>query len=464
MNLMEALYALTATQAARRIAAGELSVADLMASCLDRIARHDGQVLAWAHIDSAAALGQARAADERRRNGLGGGPLWGVPVGVKDMFNTRDMPTCMGSPIFSGFQPGNDARVVFYLRQNGACIPGKTVTAEFAVHALDKTRNPHDLRRSPGTSSSGSAAAVATGMVPLALGTQTAGSIVRPASYCGVYGNKPSFGLVPRTGMLKTTDTLDQVGFFARSVEDLQMMFDVVRVRGRDFPLSDAALNDSGRQTVSGRPLRIGIVSSSLWVWREAADYARIALERFADALGAHAQVEEVRLPASFNSAHELHARIYNKTLAYYFREEFEQNQLISAVLNEMIVAGQRVTLDEYRQSLDGQSELARELEGIFGRYDILLSLSTAGAAPPWGEADVPDSALIWSLCGVPVVSVPAFSSPTGMPFGLQALARRYNDYLLYGFLRLLRERGLIQDAPLAEPAGCVAAEHALPA
>lgn len=464
MDGMDELYALTANEAARRIAAGELTAADLVGSCLERIAGQDSRILAWEHIDPAGAMAQARAADERRRSGRGGGPLWGIPVGIKDIFNTRDMPTCMGSPIFAGFEPGNDARVVFYLRQAGATIPGKTVTAEFAVHALDKTRNPHDPRHSPGTSSSGSAAAVAAGMVPVALGTQTAGSIVRPASYCGVYGCKPSFGLVPRTGMLKTTDTLDQVGFFARSVADLELLFDVVRVHGRDFPLSDAALNDVSRQSVAGRALRVGIVSSSLWVWHQAAPYARNALEAFAVAVGEQAEVEEVRLPERFNGAHDLHARIYNKTLAYYFREEFEQNQLISEVLNEMIVAGQRVTLEQYRQALDGQAALARELESIFERYDVLLSLSTAGAAPPWGEADIPDTALVWSLCGVPVVSAPAFTAPTGMPFGVQVVARRYNDYLLFAVLHLLEERGLIHDARLAEPARSLAAEHPVPA
>lgn len=449
---MDTLNFLSATEAASRIRSGDIKASQLMADCLDQISRYEDQVRAWEFLDAPGAMAQAQAADERLRGG-GVGPLAGIPIGVKDIFNTRDMPTCMGSPIFKDFTPGNDARVVFMLRQGGAIIPGKTVTAEFAVHALDKTLNPHDSAYSPGTSSSGSAAAVAAGMVPLALGTQTAGSIVRPASYCGVYGMKPSFGLIPRTGMLKTTDTLDQVGFFARGVEDLELLLDVCRVRGRDYPISHARLNEDARRFVRGRPWRIGFVGEGLWVWGEAAAYARKAFEAFVESLarttltGLRPIVEEVSLPASFNKAHDLHAVIYNKTLAYYFREEFEKHQLISEVLNGMIRAGQSISLDEYKQALEEQSALARQLDDVLQRYDVVVALSTAGCAPKWGDDDVPDSCLIWSLCGVPVVNVPVFKGPNGMPFGTQVFVRRYSDYLLLDFLKQLTASGIIRDA-----------------
>lgn len=452
---MDKLNLLSAADAVSRIRSGEATAVQLMADCLDQITRYDEQIRAWEYLDSAGAIAQAEAVDERLREGSRVGPLTGVPVGVKDIFNTKDMPTCMGSPIFKDFTPGNDARVVFMVRQGGATIPGKTVTAEFAVHALDKTLNPNDGAYSPGTSSSGSAAAVAAGMVPLALGTQTAGSIVRPASYCGVYGMKPSFGLIPRTGMLKTTDTLDQVGFFARCVDDLELLFDVVRVRGRDYPISHAMLGDEARRSVKGRPWRIGVVAEGLWVWGEAAAYAKRAFQTFVETLartalnGVQPLVEAVKLPESFNTAHDLHAVIYNKTLAYYFREEFENHQLISEILNSMILAGQKITLDEYKQALERQTALARQLDEVLQRYDVVIALSTAGSAPKWGEEDVPDSCLVWSLCGVPVVSVPVFAGPNGLPFGAQVLARRYSDYLLLDFLRHLKLSGLIRDAAI---------------
>jgi Asp-tRNA(Asn)/Glu-tRNA(Gln) amidotransferase A subunit family amidase len=441
------LHALSATDAMAEIEHGRLSAVQLVTACLERSAELDGSILAWEYLDPDTALRQARAFDEGHAKREPVGRLNGVPVGVKDIFNTQDMPTCMGSQIFKDFRPGNDARSVFSLRQHGATVLGKTVTAEFAVHALDKTRNPHDIARSPGTSSSGSAAAVAAGMVPLALGTQTAGSIVRPASYCGVFGCKPSFGLIPRTGILKTTDTLDQIGYFARSISDIELMLEVLRVRGRDYPLSDSALSNQARQSPLGLRWRVGIVTSGLWVWNEAFPYAQEAIVKFAGELGAYADVDELRLPEQFNHAHDLHAAIYNKTLAYYFREEFAHNQLISEVLNSMIRAGQGISLPDYQRALQAQAELAKQLDGIFEHYDVLIALSTAGSAPTWGEPDIPDSALIWSLCGVPVVSAPVFEASDGMPFGAQFVSRRNSDYKLFGFLRYMKESGLVSDA-----------------
>jgi Asp-tRNA(Asn)/Glu-tRNA(Gln) amidotransferase A subunit family amidase len=443
---------LTASEAIREIRSGGLKAADLVAACLERIRATEDRVRAWVHLEPEKAIEHARSIDYRIAGGLDPGALCGAPVGVKDIFNTADMPTRMGSPLFENYTPGNDARVVYELRQARATIPGKTVTAEFAVHTLDKTCNPHDLKYSPGTSSSGSAAAVAAGMVPLALGTQTAGSIIRPASYCGVYGFKPSFGLIPRTGSLKTTDSLDQIGFFARSVEDLELLFDILRVRGLDYPLSHAALTEQGRQQVTGRPWRVGVVSSSLWVWGEAYEYAKSSLQEFASALGkTGAAVEEARLPAEFNQAHGIHETIYDKTLAYYFKEEYEQHQLISDALNGMIRHGQTVSLEQYKQAMANQAQLSAQLHRLFDQFDVLISLSTAGTAPKWGAPDIPDASLVWTLCGVPVVNVPLFNSPNGLPYGVQVLARRYNDILLLDFLKGLKRRNLIDDATIAE-------------
>lgn len=443
---------LTATEAITEIRSGRLKVADVVLACLERIRATEDRIRAWVHLEPEKALEHARTIDSRISCGLSPGALCGVPVGVKDIFNTADMPTRMGSPLFENYTPGNDARVVYQLRQARATIPGKTVTAEFAVHTLDKTVNPHDLQHSPGTSSSGSAAAVAAGMVPLALGTQTAGSIVRPASYCGVYGFKPSFGLIPRTGSLKTTDSLDQIGFFARCVEDLELLFEVMRVRGLDYPLSHAALAGQDHEQVPERPWRIGLVTSSLWVWGEAYEYAKSSLHEFASALDqeGHA-VEEARLPAEFNDAHRVHETIYDKTLAYYFKEEFEQHQLISDTLNDMIRHGQTVSLEQYRQAMARQVALTAQLERLFDRYDVMISLSTAGTAPKWGAPDIPDASLVWTLCGVPVINLPLFRSPNGLPYGVQVFARRYHDIRLLNFLKELRRRNLVDDAPIAE-------------
>lgn len=442
------LHALSAAAAAATIRSGALRAADLAKACIARVERLEQRVQAWVHFDAARTLAQAVAVDDAVRRGEDPGRLAGVPVGVKDVFNTRDMPTCMGSPIWEGYVPANDARSVFHLRRAGGIVPGKTVTAEFAVHAPGKTTNPHDPAHSPGTSSSGSAAAVACQMVPAALGTQTAGSIIRPASYCGVYGFKPSFGLIPRTGILKTTDSLDQIGFFTHAVEDLSLMLDVLRVHGTDYPISHALLNDPARQRPRGPRWKVALVTSSLWVWDLARPYAREALRGFADALARHGvDVEEAKVPDDLNRAHPIHETIYDKTLAYYFQQEYENPHLVSEILKGMIAHGQRITPDEYREALEAQRRVARAMDEWFADWDIVLALSTAGEAPLFGHDDIPDSCLIWTLCGLPVINLPVFRAPGGLPFGAQVVTRRYNDPLLLSFLRFLQERGLIRDA-----------------
>ncbi len=218
------LHELSARAAADAIRRGELTSEALVRACLDRIARTEDRIRAWAWLDPDQAIAQARAADRAQADGARLGALHGVPVGIKDIFDTADMPTEYGTVLHQGRRPREDATVVALLRKAGAVIMGKTVTTELAVYAPGKTTNPHDERRTPGGSSSGSAAAVAACMVPLAVGTQTNGSLIRPASYCGVYGFKPSHGAISRHGVLKQSPTLDHVGVFARSVEDVAMI------------------------------------------------------------------------------------------------------------------------------------------------------------------------------------------------------------------------------------------------
>src|SRR3989337_1996917 len=218
------LHSLSASEAARVIRDGLISSEQLVEACLTQISKITGQVQAWTFLDPDHALAQARAADEYRLSGQPTGALHGVPVGIKDIFDTADMPTENGSVLYAGRTPSRDATVVALLRAAGAVIMGKTVTTEFAFLAPAKTRNPHNAERTPGGSSSGSAAAVAAGMVPLALGSQTNGSVIRPAAFCGVLGFKPTHGLIPRHGMLALSRTLDHVGLFARTAEDLALL------------------------------------------------------------------------------------------------------------------------------------------------------------------------------------------------------------------------------------------------
>jgi Asp-tRNA(Asn)/Glu-tRNA(Gln) amidotransferase A subunit family amidase len=449
------LNELGAAEAARGIASNEFSARELVTACLDQIVRYDSSIHAWINVDRDIALAYADAADATIAGGGNAGPLAGVPVGIKDIFNTTDFATQMGSPIWKDFTPGNDARVVHYLRMAGAIVPGKTVTAEFAVHAPGPTENPHRRDHIPGTSSSGSAAAVAAYMVPVSLGTQTAGSIIRPASYCGIYGFKPSFGLVPRTGMLKTTDSLDTVGWFARNVEDLALIFETIRVKGADYPIGEAALNDSVRQSAPvTRPWRIALIRGPKW--SDAEGYVREAVQGFAASLSRESaiSVEEVETPAELAEAHQVHATIYDKALAYYFKEEFQQHTLVSSQIYEIIERGNGISLEQYQEALQHQRQIAASIEQLFVRgYDAVIDMATASAAVPGLDSvDRPDHALIWTLCGVPAVSVPVAKSPDGLPLGVQLVSRRFNDRLLLELLNFLEQRGQVPSRTNPEP------------
>ncbi len=434
---------------------------DVARACIQAVRRLEGQCHAWVVFDPKKLLVQAEACQKRLKQGGFSRPLEGIPVGIKDIFNTAEFPTQMGSPLWKNFRPGNDARNVFYVRQAGGLIPGKTVTAEFAVHTLDKTLNPHDVLRTPGTSSSGSAAAIATGMVTVALGTQTAGSIVRPASFCGIYGCKPSFGLIPRTGMLKTTDSLDTVGYFVAHAEDLERVFNVLRVHGVDYPLSHAALENPKRQVKPAkRPWRFAFIKTHTWSFAE--EYAQTACLKWVSQLAKLRgfEVEEAELPEGMERSHQIHATIYNKTLAYYFSSEFKKSELVSPIMNELIQSGQSISLRAYKKAIVDQECLGQSMDHLLEKYDALVSLSTAGEAPLRAEVEKPDPALMWTLTGLPVVSVPAFISPNGLPFGLQIAARRYNDLLLFRFIAKLLQDRLIPGGPNPRVNSCPVSQN----
>lgn len=367
---------------------------------------------------------------------LAEGLLKGIPIGVKDIYNTADFPTQMGSALWKDFTPGNDARAVYNVKKEGAVVIGKTVTAEFAVHALNETINPYDEKRTPGTSSSGSAVAVSLGMVPLALGTQTAGSIIRPASFCGVYAMKPSFGLIPRTGMLKTTDTLDTLGFFTTHAEDLIRAFDSLRVKGKDYPLSNEALSDKGRQSkAEGKSWRVAFVHTHTWNNAEA--YVREAVTSFIEKLGGTSgfEVVNVELPVAMSRTHTVHQTIYDKALSYYFQNEYKKAEDISPVMRCIIEKGSDISPETYQKALNDQVELIDTMDEFLSDYDVIISMSSSEVAPLRDVPEKPDPSLMWTLTHLPSVNVPLFRNADGLPFGLQIAARKYDDYKLLTFL-----------------------------
>jgi len=442
-------YWLSATEAIAQILSGKLTTTELIESCIQRIGELENQLKAWEYIDVELPMAEAQRIDGRRARGDDVGVLQGVPIGVKDIFNTKEATTQMGSPYWKGFTAGNDARVVATLKRRGGIVMGKTVTAEFAVHHPGPTVNPYDPKHSPGTSSSGSAAAVAAGMVPLSIGTQTAGSTIRPASYCGVYSFKPSFGVVPRTGILKTIDTLDHVTFLARTMADIKLIFDLARVQGTNHPYVHEYL-DRRMETVFPAQWRIAFVHGPKWNLVE--DYAQAAVQDFAELLNQEddISVDEYDLPPIYDRVHDVHQKIYCKILSYYFQEEVASRpDLISDGFMEMVEYGKQFSKQDYLDGLAFQREFQTQVQQDLASYDIILNLSTGGEAMVGLDSpDRPDNCLIWTFAHVPALSVPAFVSPSGLPFGAQLVAGKYSDYKLLKFAQMLFERKIINRAP----------------
>jgi Asp-tRNA(Asn)/Glu-tRNA(Gln) amidotransferase A subunit family amidase len=294
--------------------------------------------------------------------------------------------------------------------------------------------NPHDSNRIPGTSSSGSAAAVASKMVPLALGTQTAGSIIRPASYCGVFGFKPTFGVVPRTGSLKTTDTLDTIGCFARSVDDIKLLFDVIRAKGSNYPYVKKYLVEYEERV--DKKMKIGFLLDDIWVFDRYKSYAIEAFLEFINKLKMNNQLEisQIEPLLDFNEIHKLHGLIYNKTLSYYFKNEFQDLDKISDIIKELIEIGNNISTDEYINALTRQEIIRQNIEKELSSYDMVLTLSTAGEAPLINEEEIPDTCLIWTFLGMPALNIPLFKGPNHLPYGLQVISSRYSDYKILDF------------------------------
>lgn len=426
---VDELCALSGAEAARRIAEGTVSAREFVSACLVRIREREPDVQAWAHLDEDHALAQARRLDEWRAAGHETGPLHGVPVALKDIIDTRDMPTANGTPLHDGRQPKADAAVVAQLRQAGAVILGKTVTAELAVYSPGKTRNPHDPGRTPGGSSSGSAAAVASGMTPFAIGTQTAGSIIRPASYCGVFGFKPTHGTISRTGVLTQAPPLDTVGPFARSVEDLALITDTISAYDEKDP--DMRLRSRGvlRATAASAPAARPVLAFVRTpVWDEHADPATgEAFAELAEALGA--QCDTVELPDVFQNAWGWQRLLQVAGIAKHYGPLVDRApEQASAIMREMIAEGRKVTAVDYNTALEMRQVLNAGLDQVFGRYDAILTPATPGVAPAGLESTgSPVFNALWTYCGVPCVTLPLLDVD-GLPLGVQLVGQRDDD------------------------------------
>jgi Asp-tRNA(Asn)/Glu-tRNA(Gln) amidotransferase A subunit family amidase len=404
---------LSAAEAVARLSSGALTAEQLTRDCLDRVEER-ASVQAWIHLDPDYALAQARAADRAGRPGL----LAGLPIGVKDVIDTFDMPTQHGSPIYRGNRPFADAACVALARMAGGTILGKTVTTEFANRFPGATVNPHDPKHTPGGSSSGSAAGVADFQVPLGFGTQTGGSTIRPAAFCGVVGYKPSFGEFSRVGIKLQCQNLDTLGLICRSLDDIALMRAVlIEVPHRKV--------DRG----TGAP-RIGLCRTPAW---DAADSATQGLiERTAATLsGAGATVREVEFAAPFRAIADHHRRIFNYEAAHNYAYEHREHrgQVSKVLLDTVLDPGASLPIADYIEALETAEAFRAHLDDLFSDVDVLLTPSAAGEAPEGFESTGnPAFNSIWTLGWVPCVTLPADTARNGLPLGVQLVGQRFAD------------------------------------
>lgn len=422
------LAGLSAIEAAERIAGGVMSAENYVGACLERIKAVEAKVCAFAHYDPQDALAQARKLDERRRNGQPIGLLHGIPVAVKDIFDTADYPTECGSALLKGRHPMRNSTAVARLRSAGSVIIGKTVTTEFAYFHPGKTRNPRDLERTPGGSSSGSAAAVAAGMAPLAIGSQTNGSTIRPAAYCGIYGVKPSHGLISRARALTLSRTLDHVGVFARSLADAALILEVLAGYDADDPDTRTVAAPAFLETLAqSPPLPPKFAFVRTPVWDKADGTARAAFEALVESLGSSAAT--IDLPEAYNAAWKDHRAIMAVDIAHNLGAVVERGgDASSKTLRDIVAEGRGVGAVHYLAARDAARRYAAGIEEIFTQYDAIITPATAGVAPKGEATGSPVFCSLWTLTGLPALSLPLLAGEDGLPLGVQLIGQAGDD------------------------------------
>ena len=434
----------SALQMADMVRRGETNAENLVEGALDLIEKTDNQLKAWAYIDAEGAIASAKLLDEIRDSGRALGPLHGVPIGLKDIIDTADMPTEFGSVAFKGHQPSQDATIVSKLREAGAVILGKTVTTPFAFMDPSDTRNPNNMEYSPGGSSSGSAAAVSAGHVPVAIGTQTNGSVIRPASFCGVFGFKPSSGMVPRSGVLQTSETLDQVGVFSRYYEDVALISDIISEYDPNDANSFCRPRPNMLDGVCNRPKE-----TPKLLWFEMPYFKGISedclegMDKFISALDRCVTKKDGKSTV-FEAFLKAQRVIHHFEIARNLSNVRQKSpKLLSLQLRDTLDMGSKIDLKDYHQSLTQKEAAISYFQNFFAEFDAIIAPASLGEAPLLSEGNTgnPVCSTIWTLCGFPCLTIPALVSKNNMPIGVQLIGKPECDDKLLGIGGWLMEK-----------------------
>ena len=435
------IFSLKAEELALKIKDSQLTSVEICEKYIERINKFEKDVKAWAHFDKKLLLEKAVEADEYRRSGKPLGPLHGVPVAVKDIIGTLDMPTECGTVIRKGKSYSQNAEIVDLLLAAGAIVMGKTATAELAYLGPPKTTNPHDHSRTPGGSSSGSAAAVASFMAPLSIGSQTGGSIIRPASYCGVVGYKPTYGLISRNGVLKTSEKLDHIGVFGRSVEDVALLSKVlIKKDNFDSATVHYSAENMLEETKKGPLFEPKFIFYKTDYWKNIEKKSREAFEYFIKSFKKNIEVFDN--PSYFKDIHKYHQIMHETDLANNFGLYYKKyKKKLSKPMQDAIVKGNKHSAKEYAEALDFMKRSYESYEEVFEDYHGVLSPASPGVAPKslktTGSAEFNK---VWSYLGTPCISLPLLQGDANMPLGVQLTGARYDDHRFLGIANWLEK------------------------
>ena len=428
------IFSLKVEEIASKIKDAQLTSVELCEKYIERINKFEKDVKAWAHFDKKLLLEKASEADEYRRSGKPTGPLHGIPVAVKDIVGTVDMPTECGTVIRKGKSYSQNAEIIDLLLAAGAIVMGKTATAELAYLGPAKTTNPHDHSRTPGGSSSGSAAAVASFMAPLSIGSQTGGSVIRPASYCGIVGYKPTYGLISRNGVLKTSEKLDHIGVFGRTVEDVALLAKVLIKKDKfDNATVYYSADSMLEETKKGPLFEPKFIFYKTDHWKNIEKKSKEAFEYFIKSFKKNIEIFDT--PSYFKDIHKYHQIIYETDLANNFSDYYKNyKSKLSKIMQNAILNGRKHTAKEYAEAIDFMKRSYDSYKEVFEDYHGVLSPSSPGVAPKGlkstGSADFNK---VWSYLGTPCISLPLLQGENNLPLGIQVIGEKYDDNRFLG-------------------------------